>query len=40
MKSKKIIVSLLLVMFAITMVAGCGGTKAPVDKNQHPLRLD
>ena len=32
MKSKKIIVSLLLVMFAITMVAGCGGTKAPVDK--------
>lgn len=29
MRSKKIIAGLVLVLFAITMVAGCGGSKAP-----------
>lgn len=32
MKSKKIIAGLVLVLFAITMVAGCGGDKAPAEK--------
>ncbi len=31
MKNKKILASLVLVLFAITMVAGCGGTKTPAE---------